>query len=176
MRMGGGRRGGRGQLQPGQGRFNIALFHTWRIQDEILIAPGLPILDLLDGDATDAGGGSPRHEIRAQGGVFKDGMGLFANATWRQGTRVDGGAGPDLAFDDRTTVNINAFVNLGDREELVARWPWLEGSRINLRVQNLFDSRPEVVASDGTTPVNYQPDFLDPEGRTVSITFRKILF
>lgn len=176
MRMGGGRRGGRGQLQPGQGRFNIALFHTWRIQDEILIAPGLPILDLLDGDATDAGGGSPRHEIRAQGGVFKDGMGLFANATWRQGTRVDGGAGPDLAFDDRTTVNVNAFVNLGDREELVARWPWLEGSRINLRVQNLFDSRPDVVASDGTTPVNYQPDFLDPEGRTISITFRKILF
>ncbi|MFN3536609.1 MAG: TonB-dependent receptor, partial [Brevundimonas sp.] len=110
------------------------------------------------------------------GGVFKNGMGLFANATWSQGTRVDGGTGPDLFFNDRTTVGINAFVDLGAQERLVARWSWLEGSRINLRVQNLFDSRPDVVSSDGTTPVNYQPDFLDPEGRTVSLTFRKILF
>lgn len=181
MGGGGGRGGGRGGpggggMQPGQGRFNISLFHTWRIQDEILIAPGLPVLDLLDGDATDAGGGSPRHQIQAQGGVFRNGMGVFVNAAWRQGTQVDGGTGPDLVFDDRTTVNINAFVDLGARENLVARWPWLEGSRINLRVQNLFDSKPGVTASDGTTPVNYQPDFLDPEGRTVSITFRKILF
>lgn len=176
-RMGGGRGGpGGGGMQPGQGRYNISLFHTWRIQDEILIAPGLPILDLLDGDATDAGGGSPRHQIQAQGGVFKGGMGVFVNAAWRQGTRVNGGSGPDLIFDDRTTVNVNAFVDLGARENLVARWPWLEGSRINLRVQNLFNSRPDVIASDGTTPVNYQPDFLDPDGRTVSITFRKILF
>ncbi|MFN3537933.1 MAG: TonB-dependent receptor, partial [Brevundimonas sp.] len=60
---GGGRMGGGGGMQPGQGRYNISVFHTWRIQDEILIAPGLPILDLLDGDATDAGGGSPRHQI-----------------------------------------------------------------------------------------------------------------
>jgi len=179
MRGGGGRGGGRGGpggMQPGQGRFNISVFHTWRIQDEILIAPGLPVLDLLNGDATDAGGGSPRHQIQAQGGVFKSGMGVFVNATWRQGTEVNGGTGPDLIFDDRTTVGINAFVDLGAREGLVARWPWLEGSRINLRVQNLFDSDTEVVASDGTTPLNYQPDFLDPEGRTVSITFRKILF
>ncbi|MEH6663573.1 MAG: TonB-dependent receptor, partial [Brevundimonas sp.] len=131
---------------------------------------------LLNGDATDAGGGSPRHQIQAQGGVFKDGMGVFVNAAWRQGAEVDGGTGPDLIFDDRTTVGVNAFVDLGARERLVARWPWLEGSRLNLRIQNLFDSRPEVIASDGTTPVNYQPDFLDPEGRTVSLTFRKILF
>jgi hypothetical protein len=177
MRMGGGGRGGPGGgMQPGQGRYNISLFHTWRIQDEILIAPGLPILDLLDGDATDAGGGSPRHQIQAQGGVFRNGMGMFVNATWREGTRVDGGTGPDLFFDDRTTVGVNAFVDLGAQERLVARWSWLEGSRINLRVQNLFDSKPDVISSDGTTPVNYQPDFLDPEGRTVSITFRKILF
>lgn len=172
---GGGGRGG-GGMQPGQGRFNISLFHTWRIQDEILIAPGLPILDLLDGDATDAGGGSPRHQIQLQGGVFRNGMGLFVNSTWRQGTEVDGGTGPDLIFEDRTTVNLNAFVNLDQRASWVERWPWLQGSRINLRVQNLFDSRPEVSTSAGDTPVNYQPDFLDPQGRTVSITFRKILF
>lgn len=163
-------------MQPGQGRFNLSLFHTWRIQDEILIAPGLPVLDLLDGDATDANGGSPRHQIEAQGGVFRNGMGMFVNATWREGTQVNGGAGPDLLFDDRLTVNVNAFMDLGQRQAWVDRWPWLEGSRLQLRVQNLFDSDQTVVTSDGDTPLNYQPDFLDPEGRTVSLTFRKILF
>ncbi|WP_255991927.1 hypothetical protein, partial [Klebsiella pneumoniae] len=92
--------------------------------------PGLPVLDLLDGDATDANGGSPRHQIEVQGGVFRNGMGMFVNASWREGTQVDGGTGPDLFFDDRATVNLNAFVNLDQREALVDRFPWLRGGRI----------------------------------------------
>src|SRR5690606_11715842 len=57
MQMGGGR-GGRGAaMQPGQGRFNVSLYHTYRIQDEITILDGLPVLDLLDGAAIGARGG-----------------------------------------------------------------------------------------------------------------------
>ncbi|MBU2043105.1 MAG: TonB-dependent receptor, partial [Alphaproteobacteria bacterium] len=173
MRMGGGRGGG---MQPGQGRFNISIYHTVRLQDEIVIASGLPILDLLDGAATGSRGGTPRNEIQAQGGVFRNGMGMFVNANWRQGTRVDGGTGPDLDFSDQATVNLNVFIDLNSRESWVARFPWLKGSRVNFGVQNLFDTRPEVTASAGDTPLNYQPDFLDPQGRVVSLTFRKILF
>lgn len=171
-----GGRGPGGGMQPGQGRFNISVFHTWRVADEILIAPGLPVLDLLDGDATDANGGSPRHQIEVQGGVFRGGMGMFVNASWREGTQVDGGTGPDLFFDDRTTVNLNAFVNLDQREALVDRFPWLRGGRIQLGVQNLFDSEQRVVSSTGETPLNYQPDYLDSTGRQISVSFRKILF
>lgn len=174
MRMGGGGRGG--GMQPGQGRFHISVYHTWRIQDEIVIADGLPILDLLDGAATSGRGGSPRHEIQAHGGVFRNGVGTFVMANWRDGTRVDGGTGPDLEFSDQLTVNLNVFMDLNQRTSWVERYPWLEGARIQLGVQNLFDSRPEVTAVGAETPLNYQPDFLDPEGRTVRLTFRKILF
>lgn len=174
FRFGGGGRGG--AMQPGQGRFNISVFHTWRLQDEIVIVDGLPILDLLDGAATGGRGGSPRHEIQAQGGVFKSGMGAFVNANWRDGTRVDGGTGPDLDFAAQTTVNLNVFIDVGGQAKWVARFPWLKGSRINFGVQNLFDTRPEVTASNGDLPLNYQPDYLDPQGRTVSLTLRKILF
>ncbi|MDP1618832.1 TonB-dependent receptor [Phenylobacterium sp.] len=170
---GGGRGGG---MQPGQGRFNISVYHTYRIQDEIVIASGLPVLDLLDGSATGARGGSSRNEIQAQGGVFRNGMGAFVNANWREGTRVDGGTGPDLTFADQATVNLNLFMDLNSRTAWVEKFPWLKGARINLGVRNLFDTRPEVSASSGTTPLNYQPDYLDPEGRTISLTFRKILF
>ena len=34
----------------------------------------------------------------------------------------------------------------------------------------------ETTAVGAETPLNYQPDFLDPEGRSVRLTFRKILF
>lgn len=174
--FGGGGRGGPGGMMPGQGRFNISVFHTWRLQDQILIAPGLPVLDLLDGDATSASGGTPEHQIEVQGGVFRNGMGMFVNASWRDGTEVDGGTGPDLIFEDRATVNLNAFINLDQRTRLVERFGWLRGGRIQLRIQNLFDSEQKVATAVGDTPLNYQPDFLDPEGRTFSLTFRKILF
>ena len=172
-RMGGGGRGRGGGMQPGQGRFNLSVYHTWRLQDEIVIRDGLPVIDLLDGGATGSRGGSPRHEIQAQGGVFKNGMGAFVNANWRDSTQV----GDTLRFSGQTTINLNMFVDLGQQQSLVQRFGWLQGSRLNLGFQNIFDTRTEVTTLDGSDlPLNYQSDYLDPQGRTISLTFRKILF
>jgi hypothetical protein len=176
---GGGGRGGRGGggMLPGQGRFNVSLFHTVRFTDEVTIRPGLPVLDLLDGDATAGNGGTPRTELQLQGGVFRNGFGTFVNANWREGTEVDGGpGGSTLNFSDRTTVNLTMFVDLNQRASLIARYPILRGSRISLGVENLFDSRTEVTSSTGDVPLNYQPDFLDPEGRVIRLSLRKVLF
>jgi hypothetical protein len=178
IRMGGGG-GGRGRgpaMQPGQGRFNISLYHTVRLQDEITIADGVPVIDLLDGGATSARGGSPRNELQLMSGVFRNGMGAFMFANWREGTRVDGGAGPDLNFADQTTVNLNVFMDLNQRTSWVAKYPILKGTRIQFGIQNLFDTRPEASVSSGELPLNYQPDYLDPQGRVISLTLRKILF
>jgi hypothetical protein len=173
VRFGGGGRGRGGGMQPGQGRFNLSVYHTWRLQDEIVIRDGLPVIDLLDGGATGSRGGSPRHEIQAQGGVFRNGMGAFVNANWRDSTQV----GDTLRFSDQTTINLNMFVDLGQQQSLVQRFGWLEGSRLNLGFQNIFDTRTEVTTLDGSDlPLNYQSDYLDPQGRTISLTFRKILF
>ncbi|MEQ7155581.1 TonB-dependent receptor [Brevundimonas aurifodinae] len=173
---GGGGRGGGGML-PGQGRFNISVFHTVRFTDEVTIRPGLPVLDLLDGNATGGNGGTPRNEVQVQGGVFRNGFGTFLNANWNQGTEVDGGpGGSTLNFSDRTTVNLTMFVDLNQRASWVERYPILRGSRVSLGIQNLFDSRTEVTSSTGDVPLNYQPDFLDPEGRVIRLSFRKVLF
>src|SRR5690606_886889 len=96
----GGRGGGRGmRMQPGQGTFNLSVYHTWRIQDEITIGDGLPVLDLLEGSSVGGQGGRPRHEIQAQAGVFRNGMGMFLNTRWQASTRIDGGpTGEDLFF------------------------------------------------------------------------------
>ncbi|MBX9707564.1 MAG: TonB-dependent receptor, partial [Caulobacteraceae bacterium] len=169
--------GGGGGMLPGQGRLNISVFHTVRFTDEVTIRPGLPVLDLLDGDATAGNGGTPRNEIQVQGGVFRNGFGAFMNANWREGTEVDGGTGGStLNFSDRTTVNLTMFADLNQRTNWVQRFPILRGARVSLSFENLFDSRLEVTSSSGTVPLNYQEDFLDPEGRVVRISLRKVLF
>ncbi|MGV9006186.1 MAG: TonB-dependent receptor [Brevundimonas sp.] len=167
--------GGRGMaMQPGQGRFSLSVFHTWRLQDAVTIRDGLPVLDLLDGASVSGRGGQPRQEVQVMGGVFRNGMGAFLNGTWRDATRVDGGAGgQDLFFSDQAIVNLNLFADLSARAEWVARWPVLKGARVNLGVRNLFDSRLDVRDASGQTPLGYQPDYLDPSGRIVSISLRK---
>lgn len=179
MRMGGGGRGGRGAaMQPGQGRFNLSLYHTYRIQDEITIRDGLPVLDLLDGAAIGARGGQSRNEVQFQAGLFKSGMGGFLNANWKESTRISGGSSPtdDLSFSDLTTVNLNLFADLSSRQTWVAKYPWLKGARVSIGIDNIFDQKLDVRNGLGETPLSYQPDYLDPLGRTFRISLRKILF
>ncbi|WP_433947270.1 TonB-dependent receptor [Brevundimonas diminuta] len=177
MQPGGGRGRG-GGMMPGQGRFNISLYHTYRIQDEITIRDGLPVLDLLDGAAIGARGGQSRNEVQLQMGAFKSGMGGFLNANWKESTRINGGSSPDddLSFSDLTTVNLNLFADLSSRESLVSRYPWLKGARVSVGVENIFDQRLKVRDGLGETPLSYQPDYLDPLGRTFRISLRKILY
>ncbi|MBN9480219.1 MAG: hypothetical protein J0I52_08280 [Bordetella sp.] len=175
---GAGPRGAGGGMLPGQGRFNVSLYHTYRIQDEITIRDGLPVLDLLDGAAIGARGGQSRNEVQLQMGAFKSGMGGFLNANWKESTRINGGASPDddLSFSDLTTVNLNLFADLSSRESLVSRYPWLKGARVSVGVENIFDQRLKVRDGLGETPLSYQPDYLDPLGRTFRISLRKILY
>ncbi len=169
----GGPRGGRF----GGGAIQFAVFHTWRLQDEILIRPGAPALDLLDGSALGQTGGQPRHQVDVQGGVTRNGLGARLNARWQSGTEVNGAAfgGQDLRFSDLTTVNLRMFVDLG-QQPFARGNRFLRGARLALSVDNLFDERIRVRDAVGATPVSYQPDLVDPLGRTVRVSFRKVFF
>lgn len=171
---GGGFGGGRGQ---GGGRLQLGLYHTWRLQEEILIRPGVPVLDLLNGSAVGNSGGQPRHEVQFQAGYANNGIGLRAEANWQSATRVDGtGASPTLRFSDRATVNLRAFVNLGPQFSFVRQNPWLLGTRVVLSVDNVFNERQRVTDAAGATPVTYLPARIDPLGRTIRLSVRKLFF
>lgn len=168
----GGFRGGRGRFSGGNMTF--AVFHTWRIEDEVLIRPGVPVLDLLDGAALSQSGGASRHQVDVQAGVSKNGLGARLNARWREGSRVDGGpSGESLRFSDLTTVDLRLFADLG-LQPMAREHTWMRGARVSLEVKNLFDERIAVRDEAGLTPLSYQPDLIDPVGRTVSISFRKL--
>lgn len=171
-RFGGGRGGGGGRLQ-------FALYHTWHFKDDVLVRPGGPLIDLLEGGSLGRGGGQARHEIEAQAGITRNGLGARLSANWQSGTTVDGVTGlasDRLRFGDLATVKFRLFANLGSMPKLVVDHPWLRGTRLTVSVDNLFNARQRVRDATGATPVNYQPDLLDPLGRTVRVSFRKLFF
>lgn len=168
--------GFRGRGGFGGGSFQVSLFHTWRFTDEVLIRPGVPVLDFLNGSAAGDRGGTPQHQVDLQTAVMKNGLGARVNATWRSSTQAIGGAqGDDLNFSDLTTVGVRLFADLG-QQPFARRHPFFRGARVALSVDNLFDQRLRVTTAAGVTPVSYQPDLLDPVGRTVRLSFRKVFF
>ncbi|NBB16834.1 TonB-dependent receptor [Caulobacter sp. SLTY] len=159
--------------RPGQGRFSLSLFHTWRFTDEIIVRPGLPVIDNLSGSTAT----QSQQEVELESRVFKDGIGGNVTIRWEDGRKVDGVAGnPDLTFGDQTKVNVGLFIDFDQRKTWLAKAPVLKGTRIGINIQNLFDTRQEVRSSAGAPPLNYQSDFLDPQGRTIGFFLRKVLF
>lgn len=161
-------------------RLTLGFYHTWHWKDEILVREGLPVLDLLNGSATGGRGGRPRHELELQAAVFKGGLGARVTVDWQSGTEVrgvpagSGGTAADLSFSAYSTVNINLFADLADRFGGAEAPAWLEGTMVTLGINNLLNSRPEVEDEAGSTPLSYQPAYLEPLGRFVSFSFRKI--
>ena len=152
----------------------MSLTDTITLVDQATIRAGLPRLDYLNGDASGQAGGTPRHKVELQTGYSNNGLGARLSGNWRSGTRVEGGPNGDLKFSPLTTVDARFFINFGERFDLVAKHPWLIGSSVRFEVNNLFNARPNVRDGLGAVPLSYQSDLLDPTGRTVTISFRKL--
>ncbi|EQB11210.1 hypothetical protein, partial [Novosphingobium lindaniclasticum] len=158
------------------GRWNLSVYHTWRFSDRVKIADGVPELDQLNGQALTAGG-VPRHAIEAEGGMFKNGYGFRLKAEWEAPTRVDGSGAPtssDLRFGSTFDVNLRIFADLGKNADLVAKMPFLKGTRLALVAENLLDSRQKVTDRNGLVPLAYQAGYREPQGRVIGIDFRKM--
>ena len=172
-------RGGGGRGGQAGGRVQFALYHTWHFTDRVLVQEGGPRLDLLNGDAIGNTGGQARHEFEAQAGYSNNGIGVRLSGRYATGTTVDGGtaAAPEtLNFGGLATADARLFVDLGQRLEWVKARPWLRGMRVSLSVANLFNTRQEVTDATGVVPNTYQPGYLDPLGRTVRLSVRKLFF
>ena len=179
---GGGFRGGGGgggfaggQSPDGRGRWFFNLNYQHQFENEVLVAPGGPLLDLLDGGATT--GAQPRHTVQFNGGLFYAGFGTQVNARYIGSSRIDGSGLPgstDLFFGDLFTLNLRVFADLNQRTGLIERVPLLKGTRITLGVNNVFDARQRVTDDSGNVPLRYQPFLIDPTGRFIELELRKL--
>ena len=170
-----GRRGGGGGPFGGgnRGRLTFSLTDTITFVDKVTIAPGLK-LDYLHGDAAGQTGGTPNHLVEAQAGYFNNGLGARLSGNWRSGSNVDTLTGDNLRFSPLATFDLRLFANPGDIPEVALKQPWLRGTQVRFEVNNVFNNRPNVRDAFGNVPLSYQSNLLDPLGRTVMISFRKL--
>lgn len=169
-RPGGFGRGGMG------GRINLAVYHTWHLTETATLRDGLAPVDLIDGGTLGSGAGQPRHEVDVQAGWSRSGLGLRLNANWQSATRVaDPGGSPatNLHFSSLAKVDLRLFANLGQMPGIGLKHQWLRGTRLSVRVDNVFNERQRVTDANGTTPLAYRPALLDPLGRTITLDLRK---
>ena len=152
------------------GYFYSGATAMYQLRNWIQLRPGLPQLDLLKGDTVD---GSPhsRLQIWAWGGLGFEGDGFNLDASYEGPARIDGGLPQtDLHFSSKFILNGTVHTWLGQR----IHRPWAKKLSVSVQVQNIFDTRRHVEDATGATPNRYQPALLDPLGRTLKLTLRKL--
>ena len=155
-------------------QFQIALYDTWRFQDDVVLRNGLPPVDLLNGGLISDTGGTPRHELELQTTVSPRTWSADVNAHWQLPTTVRAGEfGEDrLTFTQGVNVDLRLQINLSAQRWLTHLLPFLRG-KLNISADNILGAHTSVHDSNGIVPPAYSESYLNPTGRTFRITLRK---
>jgi hypothetical protein len=154
--------------------FQLTANHTMVFSDKIVIRPGLDPVNLLSGGAIGIGGGRPRHQIDGTAALTSGGLGVRMGVTWRGPNELQSrfnGVTDTLHFSPLLAINLRAFA---DMHRLLPHSAWAKGFRLSLDAVNLTDKRQTVRDSLGRTPLQYQPAYRDPLGRTIEVELRKV--
>jgi hypothetical protein len=162
-------------------RLVISVFDTWYLRDTLLVRQGVPELDLLNGAPTSVTGSGvagtqPRHAVNLRTVFTYRGMGVLFNTAWHSATEVDGGStatASTLHFSALSTLDLRLFANL-EEVPITKQHPWAKGLRVYLGATNLLNTHQEVRDATGATPVGFEPGYVDPLGRVVSLSVRKV--
>lgn len=171
----GGFRGGPGGPMGGGSdngaRLQFSLYHSVILRDEIVLRDGMAPIDLMDGGTL---GGTPRsrHNVQFNTGVIDNGIGVRLSGSWKSAADVTGTSpAGDLHFGALATFELRVFANLANR---FRGQGWARGTRVSLSIANLLNTRQKVRDALGNTPLAYQGAYLDPDGRTVLLSVRRI--
>jgi hypothetical protein len=154
--------------------FQLTANHTMVFSEKIVIRPGLGSVDLLDGGAVGIGGGRVRHQLDGTAALTSGGLGGRLGVTWRGKSLLDtriGSTTDTLRFSPLMLVNLRLFADGG---RVIPGVKWAKGLRLSLDVVNLTNDRQDVRRSFGETPLQYQPGYRDPIGRTIELEIRKV--
>lgn len=148
-------------------QINLSLIHQFRLRSELLIRHGLPAINRLNDDS-----GTSRHMLDFQLGAGKRAFGTNLSVRWSSTTRVTGGDG---TFRVRSPLlfNLTTFANPDQLFKILRDNAISRGIRMSLDVLNVFNGYRRVTLANGSVPVGYTHDEIDPLGRTVRLTLRK---
>jgi hypothetical protein len=158
----------------------LSLQDSWYLHDTVRVGGGVPELDLLGGAPLSATGGTvagaqPQHSLQLWANLYYRALGAQLSGRWHSAVHVDGGtlAVPqDLRFPALATLSLRVFADVG-RLLGSSAGSWVKGLRVSAAVSNLLAARQRVIDASGLTPVGFEPGYLDPLGRAVTVSVRK---
>lgn len=159
-----------------KGNLTFALDHTWTLENELVIAPGLGAIDYVGRNTNGRGRGGAEHELNARFSYYRNGTGFRITAKWQDSvsTLPNADGISDLQQADLYTVNLTAFHLFRPASALVKRFRMLSGTRVRLNVDNVFNDKKDVRDRNGIAPAGRSGDELDPFGRTIKLEVRKM--
>ncbi len=144
---------------------------TFRFADRITLRPGTPTLDLLAGD-TLSGGTTQRLAGYGYGGLSYLGNGGTFDFYCTGSAIVRGTvAASTLRFAPLCKINVTGSLSI---HHFLPRQNWTRHLGFKLEIANITGARQRVRDATGFVPYRYQPDLLDPVGRTIVISLRKL--
>jgi outer membrane receptor protein involved in Fe transport len=163
--------------QPAEGQpakaayFYASLTPAVMLKDRLWLSPGTRPLDLLDGDSITAAGGRPRWDVQADLSLSRDGLGVSVQSVWHSGSRARNQApAADIYFAALGTTALSFY---SDLQQMLPNARWAKGLTVDATITNIANARPRVRNRLGETPIAYQPAYLDPLGRVVSMRLFK---
>jgi iron complex outermembrane recepter protein len=147
--------------------------HTILLKNRILVAAGLPEIDLLREGASGIGGSRPRHLIEGGVSLSDRGTGVRLSVSWRSPSSLLAGTEFDpqrIRFGSLAIFDLRVFA---ETSRFFPDSDGAKGGRVSLVLQIFANTRQKVTDSTGSTPLSYQPAYRDPIGRTVMVELRK---
>ena len=108
---------------------------------------------------------------------YYSGIGYLGNdltiGGWYQGSQRVRSAIPasDLYFSSLFKVNVGVAISV---HHFTPKMNWTLHLQVKVDVENATDARVRVHDRNGRVPNRFQADYLDPIGRTVKLTLRKL--
>jgi len=156
----------------------VAINHRLQLENRLMLRPGLPLTDRLEGDAGGISAQGATIMMDAQRGRW----GFNTSTRWEEGyrsRRAAGVDGPDdlvseafVAVDLRLSLQV-ASANSGRLSDRNVAPRRAGGFQISLEVENLLDARRQYRLGDGRDAPGYGRDIVDPIGRTIRLTLQR---
>ena len=152
--------------------FNGGIGPTILLQDRLTPRSGGPMFNLLAGD-TLSSGITPRLSGYGYGGIGYLGNSGAFDASCTGGASIRGGVtASTLFFAPLCKVSVSGSLSL---DHFFPRTKWTRRLDLKLEITNVTDARQRVRNAEGRVPYRYQRDLLDPLGRTITFSLRKLL-
>ena len=160
-----------GSSGDGRAHFYAGAGPVIRFSDRLQLRPGTREFDLLHGDSI-VGSGMSRVTAYYYSGIGYLGNDLTIGG-WYQGSQRVRSAIPasDLYFSSLFKVNVGVAISV---HHFTPKMNWTHHLQVKVDIENATDAHVHVHDRNGLVPNRFQPDYLDPIGRTVKLTLRKL--